>query len=79
MLIGKRTLRKSGVIGSRVAGWRTGCGGTGRSALMLYQAFGIRLSSSRNLVGLLIMCLLLWVSWGIFLKPMRDGAGEKGG
>ena len=38
--MGSRTLRKSGVTGSSVTGCSTGCGATGMSALMLYQAVG---------------------------------------
>ena len=46
--IGKSTVRKSGVTGSIVPGCSTGDGGTGMSALMLYQAFGSLDSSSRK-------------------------------
>ncbi len=48
MFIGKRTERKSGVTGSIVPGWRTGVRGVGMSAFTLYQAFGMRVSSSRK-------------------------------
>jgi hypothetical protein len=48
--MGKSGARSSGPIGSSVAGCRYGEGGTGRSAAMLYQDRGIRLSSSTNFV-----------------------------
>src|SRR6266545_2266968 len=58
MFMGNRTLKKSGVTGCIVPGCSTGCGGTGMSALMLYQAFGNWLSSSRNLSWSLMTFLL---------------------
>src|SRR5512134_2475579 len=48
--MGKSTDKKSGVTGSRVPGCSTGVGGTGLSALMLYQDLGISLSFRRNRV-----------------------------
>ena len=43
--IGKSGARSSGPTGCPVPGWSTGGGGAGRSAAMLYQASGRRLSS----------------------------------
>src|SRR5450631_1173296 len=48
--IGKSGARSAGPIGWPVPGWKMGAGGIGRSAAMLYQAFGIWSSESRNLV-----------------------------
>src|ERR1041385_4262556 len=57
--IGKSTDKKSGVTGSRVPGCSTGLGGTGLSALTLYQYFGRSLSFNRNRVWS-VMVSLLW-------------------
>ncbi len=48
--IGKRGERSSGPTGWPVPGCRTGGGGDGRSAMMLYQAWGIRSSPMRYLL-----------------------------
>ena len=48
--IGNSGARSAGPIGCMVPGWSGGNGATGRSAAMLYQARGIRDSSSTNLV-----------------------------
>src|SRR6266567_7303369 len=56
--MGNSTLRKSGVTGSSVPGCSTGWGGTGMSALMLYQALGSWLSSNKYLC-----CSLMGVSF----------------
>src|SRR6185436_11023429 len=47
--IGKSGVRSSGPTGFSVPGCSTGGGGAGRSAMMLYQCLGIRVSSSRYL------------------------------
>src|SRR5512134_635578 len=60
--IGKSTDRKSGVTGSSVPGCSTGAGGTGLSALMLYQNFGMSLSFNRNRVWSVMASLLVSVS-----------------
>ncbi len=49
--IGNSTERKSGVTGSRVSGLKTGVGGTGLSAWMLYQKRGKSVSFRMNFVG----------------------------
>ena len=46
--MGKSGARSSGPIGWPVPGFRTGGGGAGRSAAMLYQDRGIRSSERRN-------------------------------
>ena len=43
--IGNSGARSSGPMGCPVPGWSTGGGGSGRSAITLYQDFGIWLSS----------------------------------
>ena len=52
--MGKRTDKNSGVIGSNVCGFNTGNGGTGLSALMLYQYLGRSDSLSKYRVWLTI-------------------------
>ena len=47
--IGNSGARSSGPIGCSVPGCSTGGGGDGRSAIRLYQCFGMRDSSSRYL------------------------------
>src|SRR3954451_18491327 len=48
--IGKSGARSPGPIGWPVPGWSGGGGGLGRAAAMLYQARGVRSSSSRKRV-----------------------------
>src|SRR2546422_5765177 len=69
--IGKRTARKSGVTGSLVPGWSTGAGGTGMSALMLYQALGSRDSSRRNLCWV----MLLKIHAGALVRERENPGG----
>jgi hypothetical protein len=55
--IGKIGVRSAGPIGWPVPGCNGGGGGFGRSAAMLYQAFGMR-SSGRRYFVLSVMTLL---------------------
>src|SRR5450759_4721036 len=72
----KSGARSSGPSGCIVPGWSGGGGGDGRSATMLYQARGMRSSSSTNLVRLFVMRgspgVAGWKLPGI--APSPDGA-----
>ncbi len=72
--MGKSGARSAGPIGWPVPGWSTGAGGTGRSATMLYQARGMRSSSSTYFVRSLVT-LASWVGW----SRARHGIGARGG
>src|SRR5436305_3803288 len=50
---GKMGARSAGPIGCRVAGWRYGAGGSGRSGTMLYQRSGMSLSLRTYFLGTL--------------------------
>src|SRR3984885_12138369 len=73
--IGKRGARSSGPTGLPVPGCRTGGGGDGRSATILYQAWGIRSSPRRNFVCSLIIPPCPPKSSG---RSTRSAAGWRG-
>src|SRR5437763_3625224 len=64
--IGNKGARSSGVTGCNVPGCKTGEGGLGTSARMLYQARGISSSLSRYLVWMLsgMVCSYLQIQNG---------------
>src|SRR6185312_7623428 len=74
--IGNSGARSAGPIGWSVPGCSTGAGGVGRSATMLYQAFGIFDSSSTYLTVSLMSRPPLVDEFGGYSLPDRESFGK---